>query len=86
MPLYTYENNESGERIVLFQPIAQRDQVMGFTRVFEPPTAPMPGTAENPFSMDVQMRKGLQKMEERDRRALERDSQFSTKELAAAWN
>lgn len=85
MPLYLYENLETGAREERMVPIAERDSVPGLRRVFDPPKLVILGQAENPFDPDLQLRRGLKKMEDHDRRSLEKQAQFSTDEMKQIW-
>jgi hypothetical protein len=66
MPAYEYENLATGERTVLFRPVALRNEAPeGFRRVPLPGRLAIVGSARPPCAED-EIREGWRKLEERE--------------------
>lgn len=85
MPLYTYEHLETGAREERMVPLAQRDAVSGWRRIFEPSRFAVPGSVADPYDFETQVKRGLAKQASSDHRKLERDAQFTTSQLKQIW-
>lgn len=84
MPLYTYENTETGQRIVLMQQIADRDTVPGHRRIFEAPK-PLKSSAAAfrlPCQQAEQVLAGYRELEQRGEL---RHTKQQADEIKEAW-
>jgi hypothetical protein len=89
MPLYEYENEQTGEKIESFRQVTQRDQApkAGFRRVMSRTSCKMGEGITDPTNADVAAPRGLKEMEQQmGTSKLEREMGMSAKKLKKIWN
>lgn len=82
MPLYTYENLKTGRRSVRMVPIARRDSVPGWKRLFEP-CRPVPPVTDRPTLQQQQVLAGYKQLEERGQL---HTSRYKASEIKKIWS
>jgi hypothetical protein len=84
MPLYTYLNLTTGKHEVHMRPIAERDTLRGYERIFEP-CIPMPPPGGGPrLSLQAQqVLDGYKRLEERGQL---RKTRSEASEIKDTWN